>query len=100
MHFRDQGKTVILGGSLLARFGVKIPSWFWKTSTIGLVSVIVVYSTFVRADTYEFSPSSCLGNWEGVQNALGEPDLDLEANIFKFTRENSARFSGGDAQRF
>ncbi len=73
-------------------------------SIIGLIiilSLIVVRFAFVGfASTADFYPSSCLGNWENVQNALGKPDLPPGASQEAFTMLNSAYFGTSTAQMF
>ncbi len=52
------------------------------------------------ASTADFYPSSCLGNWDNVQNALGKPSVAPGSPASAFTVLNSAVFSTGTAQMF
>lgn len=66
-------------------------------TVVGLVtrSILVGF-----ASTADFYPSSCLGNWENVQNALGKPDLPSGADATDFTTFNSAIMGTSTAQMF
>ena len=81
---------------------------FWRQHKIAIVATLVVLFTgvFTRyvligfASTVDFYPSSCLGNWENVQNALGKPDVGDGSPASAFTSLNSAVFGTSTAQMF
>jgi hypothetical protein len=65
-----------------------------------IAGVVTRYVLVGFADTADFYPSSCLGNWENVQNALGKPDLPPGAPASAFTTFNSAVLGTSTAQMF
>jgi hypothetical protein len=65
-----------------------------------LVGGIFVYGMWARADIWKFYPSTCLGNWENVQHALGHPELGEESFYGQFNAENSARLTGSGSHIF
>jgi hypothetical protein len=78
-----------------------------KPIKIGIFSFLVLAvlaalfgGRFVHADTVNFYPASCLGNWQNVENALGKPDLPDGADSGEFNASNSAMYVGGDAEIF
>ncbi|HVM76704.1 MAG TPA: hypothetical protein VMU07_00950 [Candidatus Paceibacterota bacterium] len=81
---------------------------FFKKYKIPVVafSAVLVMGIFVRfllvgfATTADFYPTSCLGSWDNVQNALGKPDLDGPSPASAYTPLNSAIFSTSTAQMF
>ncbi len=81
---------------------------FWGRHKIALVAVLAVlvagavtrYVLVGFASTADFYPSSCLGNWENVQNALGKPDLPPGADVSAFNTFNSAVMGTSTAQMF
>jgi hypothetical protein len=60
--------------------------------------VAIHYSLTGFASTADFYPSSCLGNWDNVQSALGKPDVAPGASTFSAL--NSATFATSTAQMF
>lgn len=58
-----------------------------------------LYSLFVKANIFNYYPSSCLGTWDNPQNAEGEPSLGPGAAPEAFNRENSAFYDGGGAKQ-
>jgi hypothetical protein len=81
---------------------------FWRQHKIAIVATMAVLFTGILtryvligfASTVDFYPSSCLGNWENVQNALGKPDLGPGSSPSAFTTLNSAVFGTSTAQMF
>jgi len=81
---------------------------FWKRRKVLVVGTLAVLAAGIVAhyvlvgfaSTVDFYPSSCLGNWENVQNALGKPDLPPGALASRFTTYNSAVFGTSTAQMF
>lgn len=74
-----------------------------KTVVAASVALIVIVSWRYLvgfASTADFYPSSCLGSWDNVQNALGKPDVNPGSPGSSFTALNSALFSTGTAQMF
>lgn len=53
------------------------------------------YSAVLKADIIYFYPSSALGNWNNVDKAIDQPDLDFDAELKYFNENNSAIFDGG-----
>ena len=81
---------------------------FWKRHRVAIVAVLAValagiatrYVLIGFASTADFYPSSCLGNWENVENALGKPSLPAGSPMAAFTTLNSAFFGTSTAQMF
>ncbi|HVN26504.1 MAG TPA: hypothetical protein VMT99_02520 [Candidatus Paceibacterota bacterium] len=69
-------------------------------------AAVFILGLFVRfllvgfATTVDFYPSSCLGSWDNVQNALGRPEVAAGSPGSSFTGLNSAVFSTGTQQMF
>lgn len=53
------------------------------------------YGAVLKADIIYFYPSSALGNWQNVDKAGGEINLDFDADLKDFNENNSAIFEGG-----
>ncbi len=53
------------------------------------------YSAVLKANIIYFYPSSVLGNWNNVNKAISQPDLDFNAELKYFNENNSAIFDGG-----
>jgi hypothetical protein len=58
-----------------------------------------LYSLFVKANIFNYYPSSCLGTWDNPQNAEGEPSLEPGAAPEEFNGGNSAFYDGGGAKQ-
>lgn len=76
-----------------------------KIAVVGILAllcalIVTHYALVGLASTADFYPSSCLGNWENVQNALGKPDLPSGSPASAFTPINSAVFGTSTAQMF
>jgi hypothetical protein len=104
VEFSDGGHTVVL-----RRVSAGVPYrdiWrrfrFLAINLLILVLVggIFVYGLWARADIWKFYPSTCLGNWENVQHALGHPELGEESFYGQFDAENSARLTGSGSHIF
>lgn len=54
----------------------------------------------LKAETTQFYPSVCLGNWTDPENAEGKPDLEENADYSEFNSGNSAFYGGGQKQIF
>lgn len=57
------------------------------------------YSVFVKANIFNFYPTSCLGTWEKPENAQGQLNLDKGTDRQGFNENNSAIFRGGSARQ-
>jgi hypothetical protein len=70
--------------------------WMW---TLGFVAILALLFVGVRqlstrADVHDFSPTTCLGNWQNVANAAGSPDT-IAAPGTPFSVDNSAMYASG-----
>lgn len=66
-----------------------------------LVTLLISWRAMTGfATTASFYPSSCLGSWNGVQNALGHPDLGPGSSASQFSTGNSAVLSANTGQMF
>ncbi len=74
----------------------------WVIAMCAVIVTIAFAQMFMVgfASTAEFYPSSCLGSWDNVQNALGAPRVPPGSPGSAFTPLNSAVFSTGTAQMF
>lgn len=105
----SKGRTVVLRERV---FHIEISRTkavrFLRDHKLGVLflSGLIVALVFVRyalvgfASTADFYPSSCLGSWQNVANALGEPDLPQGAPASAFTTANSASLGTSTAQMF
>jgi hypothetical protein len=81
---------------------------FLRSHKIAVVSILAIllvggitrYIFVGLASTADFYPSSCLGNWQNVENALGKPNLSSGASASAFTTANSASLGTSTAQMF
>jgi len=81
---------------------------FLRSHKVAVVSILAVllagvvtrYIFVGLASTADFYPSSCLGNWQNVENALGKPSLPSGASASGFTTANSATLGTSTAQMF
>ena len=81
---------------------------FLRRHRVAVIATLIVFFAGIAAryalvgfaTTADFYPSSCLGNWENVQNALGKPDLAPDAPASAFTTLNAAVFGTSTAQMF
>ncbi|OGY99532.1 MAG: hypothetical protein A2945_01590 [Candidatus Liptonbacteria bacterium RIFCSPLOWO2_01_FULL_52_25] len=103
VKFADRGRTVILERERITQEGPVrriVRRWLRPVLMVGGVFIaITLIIPFVRADILEYYAGSCLGTWENVVHAVGKPQFETgtEGSLHS---ENSARFSGGDAQIF
>jgi len=107
---RHESHTIILKRTVwrIELSGAAIGRFFrhHKLVIIASLAVLVTAGIVTRyilvgfADTADFYPSSCLGNWENVQNALGKPDLPPGSPASAFTTFNSAVMGTSTAQMF
>jgi hypothetical protein len=65
---------------------------------LGLIAWQFIHSA--KADTLQISPSSCMGNWDGVYRAIGTPEVPWGKDATAFTTENSALYQGGDRRMY
>ncbi len=75
----------------------------WYTIWLVIVAASVgfaLYSLFVRANIFNYYPSSCLGTWDNPQNAQDEPSLGPNAKPEEFNKDNSTFYGGGAKQVF
>jgi hypothetical protein len=87
----------------------------WKKISIflkkhaGLVTILLLLLTagffairpfFIKASVAAFYPSSCLGGWENVHNAEGEPQVFDNSNPAIFNEQNSAYLNNRISQMF
>lgn len=73
---------------------------FFLLFTLIVVPIFVRYALIGFASTADFYPSSCLGNWQNVANALGKPDVPPGSPPSAWNGANSAFFGTGTAQIF
>lgn len=74
-----------------------------KTKIINWVVIVIFlvinswlfYGAILKANTIYFYPISVLGDWQNVDKAVGEINLDFDANLKDFNENNSAIFEGG-----
>ena len=74
----------------------------WYVAWLVIVAAsagFALYSFFVRANAFNFYPSSCLGTWDNPQNAQGEPSLEPGAAPEEFNKDNSAFYDGSGAKQ-
>ena len=55
-----------------------------------IVGFLVTRPFFIKASVAVFYPTSCLGGWENIHNAEGEPQLSANDNPALFNEQNSA----------
>ncbi len=90
--FYVYGRNVL---NLKPKFRIRHP-WAWA---VGFVAIIVVSFLGIRqlstkADVHDFSPTTCLGNWQDVANAEGRPQTMGDPNP-SFSAANSATYTTG-----
>jgi len=49
----------------------------------------------IRGGTISVFPADVAGEWDGTDNALGDPDVGADEDAGEFTNENSAVYQGG-----
>ena len=97
---RERTWRIELSRSKIKRFLRQHKIIVTATVAVFLMGVVTRYVLIGFASTVDFYPSSCLGNWENVQNALGKPDITAGSSPSAFTTINSALFGTSTAQMF
>jgi len=69
-------------------------------ASLAVVAVFLRYTLIGFASTADFYPTSCLGSWDNVANALGKPDVPPGYGQSSWTSLNSAFFGTSTAQIF
>lgn len=72
----------------------KIINWAFIIFAL-IIGGWLFYGAVLKADIIYFYPSSALGNWQNVEKAGGEINLDFDADLKDFNENNSAVFEGG-----
>ncbi len=94
----EKGNHVIIlreGNSL---FLERLRRFFFSRSFIAATLVVstVLYTSkapFLKAETTIFYPKACLGGFEGVKFAEGEPETKVDSDSSAFDKDNSAYLS-------
>lgn len=60
----------------------------------------IIGTSSTNASVATFYPGTCLGGWQNVENATGEPSVDDVERIESFTKENSAIFENSNEEIF
>jgi hypothetical protein len=60
----------------------------------------IISTSSTNASVATFYPGTCLGGWQNVENATGEPNVEDPERIESFTKENSAVFENSNEEIF
>lgn len=60
----------------------------------------IISTSSTNASVATFYPETCLGGWQNVENATGEPSVEDQERIESFTKENSAIFENSNEEIF
>ena len=89
-----------LSRSKVSRFISRNKGWI----SLGLIvlAALISFRYFLIgfASTADFYPSSCLGNWQNVENALGTPSLPDGSPAQSFNSSNAAFLPNDTAQMY
>ena len=66
---------------------------------IGLIIILLANKIFTHAEVADFSPQTCLGNWENPEKAQGESESIKNSTIL-LNQDNSAVFKNKNEQIF
>jgi len=89
------GKHVL---DLKPKFRFRHP-WIWTFSFFGIVILLFVgmHELSTRAETQDFYPTTCLGNWQNVANAQGDPAA-ITSPTSTFSSADSAMYAGSGTE--
>jgi hypothetical protein len=95
---REKGNHIIILREGNSFFLEKVKNILFSRTLIAglLVASLVLYTSktpFLKAETTIFYPKACLGGFEGVSLAEGEPETKIDSDSSAFDKENSAYLS-------